>query len=149
MSGRWHFFDTKTGLFTGRSLSAQSGEWVERNTPEGCGAFLQAAGQEIDYLSQRVDLETGEVIDYQPPAPGDDHEWNASTKRWGLSAEAQQAIDDDRQARAAILLAEANSARAIREGLLELLPEGSPARQKLQGVEDAIAAERPNIIRKD
>lgn len=50
--------------------------------PEGIGAIEGA----YDHLSQRVDIETGEVVDWQPDKPeGDeytDHEWDAGTKRW-------------------------------------------------------------------
>lgn len=50
--------------------------------PDGIGAIDGA----YDHLSQRVDLETGEVVDWQPDKPaGDeytDHEWDANTKRW-------------------------------------------------------------------
>lgn len=37
---------------------------------------------EHDPLSQRVDLQSGEVIDYQPPQPGPRYVWDATAKRW-------------------------------------------------------------------
>lgn len=54
----------------------------EPPVPEGC-AFIEG---EYDHLAQRVDVATGEVIDWQPEKPaGDeytDHEWDEQTKRW-------------------------------------------------------------------
>ena len=37
---------------------------------------------EHDPLSQRVDVQTGEVIDYQPAQPGPRYVWDGATKRW-------------------------------------------------------------------
>lgn len=34
------------------------------------------------------------VVDYQPPSPSPDHEWNATTQRWQLSAVAQRAASE-------------------------------------------------------
>jgi hypothetical protein len=35
-----------------------------------------------DGLCQRVDVQTGEVVDYQPPRPSPNHDWDEQTKRW-------------------------------------------------------------------
>lgn len=58
----WSFFDTTTGCFTGTTYT---GSQLERNTPLGCSAVRG----EYDPLRQRVDIATGEVIAWQPPAP--------------------------------------------------------------------------------
>lgn len=77
----WSFYDLETGLFTGGTFGGIE-EFVAANTPPGCGA---RAGTH-DYLSRRVDLETGEIVDWQPPKPaGDeftDHEWDGGIRRW-------------------------------------------------------------------
>ena len=68
-----------TGLFTGRTYSGD-----DRHLTLGADeAWIDGLH---DHLSRRVDLTTGQVVDYQPPAPPDtEHEtfaWDASIKRW-------------------------------------------------------------------
>lgn len=73
------FYRLDTGLFTGRTYS---GDERHLRVPAGDGVVPG----EHDHLSRRVDLTTGQVVDYQPPAPPDtEHEtfaWDASIKRW-------------------------------------------------------------------
>jgi hypothetical protein len=141
MSHPFHsLYDPATGLFTGAVISVHPDQ-LEANTPAG---FKLIDGAH-DHLSKRVDVETGKVVEYQPPPPSPDHEWNEATKRWQLTDAARAAAVADQAARSAIAAAEAGSDRAVREALLQLLPKDSPARQKLQQVDDAIAAERPKI----
>ena len=68
-----------TGLFTGRTYSGDDGHLT-------LGADEAWIDGLHDHLSRRVDLTTGQVVDYQPPAPPDtEHEtfaWDASIKRW-------------------------------------------------------------------
>jgi len=99
---------------------------------------------DFDTQSNRVDLKTGEVVDYQPPQPSPDFEWDEDVKRWKLSESAVAVMVADGDARTAIKDQEATSLRAIRELLLN--PDNTEARAKLQAVDDAIAAERPKII---
>jgi len=129
------FYDKSTGLFTGRSFSGPH-EALALNTAADEGAIVGR----FDHLSQRVDLETGQVIDYQPPSPSDDHAWHAASKRWVLKREVQEAIAADGKARGAIAKQEQLSLRAIRELLLD--PQNKDARARLQSVESAIAAAR-------
>jgi hypothetical protein len=88
----YSLFDTTTGLFVGRTFSTDLREdtgaharALAANTPAGHGVLEGVH----DHLSRRVELATGTVLDYQPPAPSADHEWNADIKRWQLSAAAQ------------------------------------------------------------
>lgn len=46
--------------------------------PVGCG-MLDGTH---DHLSKRVDLTTGQIVDYQPPQPSGEHEWNGASRRW-------------------------------------------------------------------
>ena len=73
------YYDPATGLFSGASYA---GSEPELNGGAG-EAWLPGR---FDHLSQRVDLDTGEVIGYQPPAPPDDElrtwAWDETTKRW-------------------------------------------------------------------
>ena len=115
----WSFHHKDTGLFNGANYSSDHNTdgrtaSVAENTP----ADHVAVEGVFDYLSQRVDLASGQVVDYQPPAPSVDHEWNASTKRWHLSA----AVSARNQARdvalAAIARLEASQPRAMRDFVL-------------------------------
>lgn len=78
----WHFYRLSDGIFTGRALTAPSLAALQANTPEGCGALLGVS----DWQSQRVDLATGLLVDWQPPAPADDElrtwRWDDSARRW-------------------------------------------------------------------
>lgn len=74
MSGRVSFYRLETGLFTGDTFDG-SDERVAANTPEGCAAFEGL----IDHLSRRVDVKSGELVDWRPEPPPAD-EW--CTWRW-------------------------------------------------------------------
>ena len=139
----WSFFDSRTGEILKRRFRGTQ-KAVIRNTPAGATAI---AGQ-YDRLSQRVDVATGEVIDYQPPAPSADHEWRESVNdgrpRWVKTAEVVQRERADRIARARIAELEAAQPRAIREHALG--DESATAR--LQAIDQEIAALRGDLIRK-
>jgi hypothetical protein len=110
----YHFYDLRTGEIHRHSFSASDHEAVSTNTPPGCAAI---EGQ-YDREAQRVDISTGQVIDYQPPAPSADHEWNADTKRWQLTAAAADKISRSNAARARIAQLEAAQHRHVREHCL-------------------------------
>lgn len=88
MSTYVHFYDAKTGLFSGVSIHTNltSGkavkEFIAQNTPAGHGAFIG----HVDPLSQKMDVQTGQLVDYQPPQPSPRHEWNPTTRRWQRQA---------------------------------------------------------------
>lgn len=83
--GEWSFYDVQTGLFTGRAISCQAST-LGINGRDGEAAM---PGRH-DPLCRRVDLETGEVVAYQPPAPPDDDlrtwMWNADAEAWEPAA---------------------------------------------------------------
>jgi hypothetical protein len=64
MSGRWHFYDAMTGIFTGQSMCAMRLESITRNTPPGCGAYRLG---EQSYLTHRVHVETGLLLAKESP----------------------------------------------------------------------------------
>lgn len=72
------------GVFTGDAFSIVPFDAARaaEHTPEGCAVF----DGHVDVHSQRVNLETGELEEFVPAAPADnawqEHEWNASAKRW-------------------------------------------------------------------
>ena len=132
------FYDAATGQILGATFTGPD-HAIELNTPAGC---LAIEG-EHDHLSRRVDLETGEVVDWQPPAPDEDHEWNPERKRWLKRPEVVAAEQADQSARAQIAAAELAQLRPLRELLLN--PNDAQARTRLQQLEETIAAARPQI----
>jgi len=75
------FYDLTTGDFLQRHYDGPE-ELLGVNIHSGT-AFIEG---HHDHLSKRVDIATGEVIDYQPPAPADDADktfsWDDTIKRW-------------------------------------------------------------------
>lgn len=91
-------YSVETGIFTGQRLSG-SAEFVAANTPDGCSAV---AG-EYDHLCRRVDIESGQVVAWQPPAPPDDEwrtwSWDQELERWVVSPTAAAVAGDVRRER--------------------------------------------------
>jgi len=103
---------------------------LERNTPKG---FASKEGS-YDALSQRIDVETGLIVDYQPPQPDADHEWDAQAKRWNKRAEVV-----DRETKRLARRARADELRRsqhdrVRVLLLELTKD-----PQLKAIDDEIA----------
>lgn len=77
------FYSLVDGTFDGRGRTGTD-EQIEAKTPAGCGAI--DADMVGDWRSQRVDLPTGDVVDWQPPAPADTElatwSWDADARRW-------------------------------------------------------------------
>lgn len=111
-------FDKATGLFTGTIISVPD-DRLEQNTPAGHSVV---EGRH-DHLSRRVDLEAvtdgligpHHVVDWQPPPPSENHEWNAKTRRWHLTATAAALADADLSSRAALADIDRRSIRRLRE----------------------------------
>lgn len=94
------FYSVATGFFDPGQKSGLSPSHIEYNTPPG---YVAIEGV-YDHLSQRIDIATGIVVDYQPPAPPDtamaSYTWDVPSKRWlatatlaAVQAEALIAID--------------------------------------------------------
>jgi hypothetical protein len=133
----WSFYDA-TGLFVGRTFTGPS-ENLEMNTPQGHAAMEGVH----DHLSRRVDLETGETVDWQPPQPSADHVWNADTKRWQLHQAVQDKLVRRQAAVGRIAALEALQARPLRE--LARDPSSAEARKRLAAIEAEIAALRIDL----
>jgi hypothetical protein len=125
------FAHKHTGLLNAIHLTASDYKPVALNTPPD---HFEVDGHH-DHLSTRVDFATGNVIDYQPPAPSVDHEWNANTKRWVVKAAVVAARDAQKVARAQIAKLEAQGVRATREMLLGM----AGAHDRLAAIEASIA----------
>jgi hypothetical protein len=141
-----YLYDRATGHFTGATVSATDPADVAANVPPDCDAV---AG-DVDPLSQRFDVVEKRVVDWQPPAPDSDHEWNAQARRWRKRPEVVAAEQADQDARALIAAQEVAQGRAIREVVLKLaatLPADDPDRTRLEQIDQEIAAARPQIMR--
>lgn len=115
----WSFYSLETGLFTGRVSSASKLGKV----PDGCGAMVGR----YDRLSQRVDLDTGEVVEHR------DEALNAARQREARA----------RAARRRIARLEAQQARPLRE--LAIDPNNAAAKQRLAEIDAQIAELRTDI----
>lgn len=85
------FFHKETGLLNGKHLLVSDDSAVALNMPEDHEAIDHPATGMLDHLSQRVEVQTGQLVDYQPPPPSEDHEWNERIKRWQLRDEVVKA----------------------------------------------------------
>lgn len=77
----YSFYYPASGLFADRQFRGP--QWaLEANTPDG----LQAIPGAFDPQRQRVDLASGEVVDWQPPAPADTEfetwSWDIELRSW-------------------------------------------------------------------
>jgi hypothetical protein len=110
-----HFYDAKTGLFTGVSIHTNLTSpkavktFIAENTPAGHGAFVGY----VDALSQKMDIDTKQLVDYRPPQPSPRHEWNLITKRWQRQAALKRS-----EALARIAELEKGQHRTVRETLI-------------------------------
>ncbi|HZR02408.1 MAG TPA: hypothetical protein VFA81_04445 [Burkholderiales bacterium] len=130
----WSLYRLDNGQFAGRAFSATDASAIDRNIPEGHGAIEG----EHDHLSRRVDTDTKQVVDWQPPQPTGDHEWNDKTRRWQLSAAAAEKQRKRLVALARIQELEAAQARRVRE----LLADSDP---RLKAIDQEIAALRADL----
>jgi hypothetical protein len=77
----WSFADPQTGMFSGQAFMGTEAR-LQGNVPPG----LIAVEGLHDHLSKRLDVNTGAVVDWQPPRPADSematHDWDATTQRW-------------------------------------------------------------------
>jgi hypothetical protein len=116
---RFYFYDETTGILNASCMmihAQNAKDTAQLNCPAGHKVI--AAASNIDALSQRVDIATGEVIDYQPPQPSADHEWNADRKRWTVKPHIEAAQQARTDALVAISRLETQALRAMREALL-------------------------------
>lgn len=145
----WSLYDKKTGLFTGQKFGSTDPTQLNVNIPEG----LQAVEGDHDHLSCRVDLETGDLVEYQPPAPSDHHEWCSKSKRWKLNEKHQAAHERRTEALARILHLEARvQPRTQRELLLAIADKigvDATALKKLDSAIEEVRGELTTDVAKD
>ncbi|HEY0684772.1 MAG TPA: hypothetical protein VGD45_20715 [Steroidobacter sp.] len=148
-----HFYDEITGIFTGSTITVSTPSvvrMVAANTQPGQRAFVGQA----DPLSQRVDPQTGDLVDYQPPAPDDDHEWVIEDEhgnrrhRWVLKAEAVERQTRKAAATARIAELGRKTERATREFLLGIVPteeDRAAGAMTLEEIENELATLRLEV----
>lgn len=122
-----HFYDLATGQFTGAwSSSPNSDDPV--TIPAGCGAFESASVR-----GKRLDLQTGELVDYRPPMPEETDRvgwaWDPAAGAW--SAQPKLPLLQDRASEpvlAQLAQLDLQSARPVGEiALAQALGEPPPS----------------------
>jgi len=95
----WHFYDLASGLFSGASFIGTAQQLAAQLAHKGDG--VGAHDGEVDYLSMRVHLDTGALIDHKPEPPWDGTDlalyvwaWDSTTKRWYLRPRLKKAKAD-------------------------------------------------------
>ncbi len=135
MTTTWSFYHSVTGIIHTGTFTGPERALID-NTPAG---HVPIEGR-YDLENQRVDVDSGAVVDYVPPQPDDDHAWNATSRRWELKPEVIAAAAADEQARSQIAQLEASQLRPLRE--LALDPTSKTARDKLAAIDTQIAEQR-------
>ena len=110
----YSLYEAATGLFTGKRLHCDEDGLLAVRLPAGTLALEGT----FDHRSQRMDLSTGAVVGYRPPAPSGDHEWDNAAKRWQVKAAARGAEGRTAVIYARIQALEATQGRAVREATL-------------------------------
>jgi hypothetical protein len=114
----WNFYNLVTGEISSKTIIGPA-DIAKLNCPEGC---REIKGR-LDRLSQKIDIETGTVIDFIPEQPSHDHEWNAGKKRWKLNAPAQAAAVADRKARSELVSLERKADRYVAESVAGVIDD--------------------------
>jgi hypothetical protein len=114
MTKTYSLYEAATGLFTGKRLHCDDDGLLAVRLPAGTLAMEGA----FDHRSQRMDLSTGAVVAYRPPAPSSDHEWDNVGKRWQVKAAVRGAESRSAVIYARIQALEATQGRAVREATL-------------------------------
>jgi len=132
---QFHFYDVTTGLLHGNSIAVNMPEGDEAIALRHCPPGHKPIEGTLHPLTHRVDIATGKVVEYQPPQPSADHEWDPATKRWQLSAAAQSKITAKADAAARVATLEASQTTWLRKHAL-----GDPAAiTHLREIDDELA----------
>jgi hypothetical protein len=132
------FYHKVTGLFHARHLMSSDAKAIVRNTPHD---HIALDGDHFDRLSQRIDIETGKVIDQLPEQPSVEHEWNATDRRWQLKPEVVAREEARRHAIQRISQLELSGIRSLRE----LALGEAKAADRLKALDSEIAALRKSL----
>jgi hypothetical protein len=132
------FYHKVSGLFHARHLMSSDAKSIALNTPDD---HIAIDGDHYDRLSQRIDIQTGKVIDLVPEQPSADHEWNATDRRWQIKPEVTAREESRRHAIQRITQLEMSGVRSLRE---QALGEAKAA-DRLRALDAEIAALRKSL----
>lgn len=153
------FYHRETGELHALTIVASDEAAIALNTPSPDHVAIDhPEGRNYDHLSQRIDIASGTAVDYQPPQPSVDHEWDAAKRRWRLSgaaAERRQAVAHARRRKTALgheavlalLQHIANDSPDTLRVIKSLADEASQLEKVIKGAEpsaDTMALEGPN-----
>jgi hypothetical protein len=145
---QWHFYHAQSGLLHEKSVFLAAGGRQDviveieaatalANAPEG---YVPISGV-TDALSQRVDVATGALLDYQPAQPSPQHVWDQVSRRWRLSATTEATNQVRAHALTQIAALEASQGRALREQAIGT----AGAVDRLRAIDAQIAALRSSL----
>jgi hypothetical protein len=132
------FYHKVSGLFHARHLMSSDAKSIALNTPD---EHIAIDGDHFDRLSQRIDVKTGKVIDLLPTQPSDDHEWNATDRRWQMKPEVVAKEETRRHAILRITQLEMSGVRSLRE----LALGEAKAADRLKALDTEIAELRKSL----
>lgn len=135
------FYHKDTGIFHDLTIVCSDDRAVELNTPENHSAIDNPSdGSIYDHLSQKIDVSTGQVIDYIPTPPSDEHEWDGILRRWQLNATAvdREAKRSSADTRISVLAEEER--HLIRRLILD--PQDAVSRKRLEEIDAEIVGIR-------
>lgn len=124
-------YDTATGALL-RTFDGPA-QWLELQLAAGEAVYDGA----LALHCTRIDVATGAAVEFEPPAPSADHEWDAARRVHVLTEKGLK----KRRAEADILGIERRQARALREFALGK----AGARERLQQLDDEIAEKRKDL----
>lgn len=136
------FYHKVSGLFHARHLMSSDAESITLNTPRD---HIAIDGDHFDRLSQRIDIKTGNVVDQLPAQPSDDHEWNATDRRWQVKPEVVAREQTRRHAILRISQLEMSGLRSLRE----LALGEAKAADRLKALDSEIATLRKTLAEAD
>jgi hypothetical protein len=136
------FYHKVSGLFHARHLMSSDAKSIALNTPRD---HIAIDGDHYDRLSQRIDIKTGNVVDQLPAQPSDDHEWNATDRRWQVKPEVVAREQTRRHAILRISQLEMSGLRSLRE----LALGEAKAADRLKALDSEIATLRKTLAEAD
>jgi hypothetical protein len=133
------FYHKVTGMFHARHLMSSDAKAIALNTPRD---HIALDGDHFDRLSQRMDVNTGKVVDQVPVQPSIDHEWNATDRRWQVKPEVLAREETRRHAILRISQLEQSGIRSLRE----LALGEAKAADRLKALDAEIAELRRSLV---
>jgi hypothetical protein len=132
------FYHKVSGLFHPRHLMSSDAKSIALNTPPD---HIAIDGDHYDRLSQRIDIDTGKLVDLLPEQPSADHEWNTTDRRWQMKPDIVAREETRRHAMLRITQLEMSGVRSLRE----LALGEARAAERLRALDTEIAQLRKSL----